>query len=361
MKSLKIGDLIARVPIVQGGMGVGISLSGLASAVANAGGVGVISAAGLGVIYNEFSKDYNLASIHGLREEFRKAREATKGIVGVNIMVALSNFADLVRTSIEEKADIIFAGAGLPLNLPSFLKSDSVTKLVPIVSSARALKVICRRWIGEYGYTPDAVVVEGPKAGGHLGYSHEQIDDENYSLEKIVPEVVAAAEEIGQQQGCTIPVIAGGGVYSGEDIYNIISLGADAVQMGTRFVTTEECDADDKFKQSYVAATKEDIEIIQSPVGMPGRAIHNNFLQKVKEGLKQPKSCPFNCIKTCDVTNSPYCIMLALYNAYKGKMENGYAFCGSNAWRAEKIISVKELINTLKQEFSNKVASLQTI
>ena len=361
MKELKIGNLVAKVPIVQGGMGVGVSLSGLASAVANAGGVGVISAAGLGVIYNEFSKDYNVASIHGLKQELRKAREATRGIIGVNIMVALSNFADMVRTSIEEKADIIFAGAGLPLNLPSFLKSDSVTKLVPIVSSARALKVICRRWIGEYGYTPDAVVVEGPKAGGHLGYSHEQIDDENYSLEKIVPEVVAAAEEIGQQQGCTIPVIAGGGVYSGEDIYNIISLGADAVQMGTRFVTTEECDADDKFKQSYVAATKEDIEIIQSPVGMPGRAIHNNFLQKVKEGLKQPKSCPFNCIKTCDVTNSPYCIMLALYNAYKGKMENGYAFCGSNAWRAEKIISVKELINTLKQEFSNKVASLQTI
>ena len=361
MKELKIGNLIAKVPIVQGGMGVGVSLSGLASAVANAGGVGVISAAGLGVIYNEFSKDYNIASIHGLKQELRKAREATRGIIGVNIMVALSNFADMVRTSIEEKADIIFAGAGLPLNLPSFLKSDSVTKLVPIVSSARALKVICRRWIGEYGYTPDAVVVEGPKAGGHLGYSLEQIEDENYSLEKIVPEVVAAAEEIGQQQGCTIPVIAGGGVYSGEDIYNILSLGADAVQMGTRFVTTEECDADDKFKQCYVAATKEDIEIIKSPVGMPGRAIHNSFLQKVKEGLKQPKACPFNCIKTCDVTNSPYCIMLALYNAYKGKMENGYAFCGSNAWRCDKIVSVEELITTLKQEYENKITSLQAI
>lgn len=361
MKELKIGNLVAKVPIVQGGMGVGISLSGLASAVANAGGVGVISAAGLGLIYNDISKNFNEACIHGLKQELRKAREATKGIIGVNIMVALSNFADMVRTSIEEKADIIFAGAGLPLNLPSFLKPNSVTKLVPIVSSARALKLICRRWIGEYGYTPDAVVVEGPKAGGHLGYSHEQINDNNFSLESIVPEVVAAAREIGEQQGKFIPVIAGGGIYTGEDIYNITSLGADGVQMGTRFVTTDECDASEAFKQSYIDARKEDIEIIQSPVGMPGRAIHNNFLQKVKEGLKQPKACPFNCIKTCDVTHSPYCIMLALYNAYKGKMENGYAFCGSNAWRCDKILSVKELINSLKAEFSHKVASLKAL
>ena len=361
MKELKIGNLVAKVPIVQGGMGVGISLSGLASAVANAGGVGVISAAGLGLIYNDISKNFNDACIHGLKQELRKAREATRGIIGVNIMVALSNFADMVRTSIEEKADIIFAGAGLPLNLPSFLKPNSVTKLVPIVSSARALKLICRRWIGEYGYTPDAVVVEGPKAGGHLGYSHEQINDENYSLENIVPEVVTAAREIGEQQGKFIPVIAGGGIYTGEDIYNITSLGADGVQMGTRFVTTDECDASKEFKQSYIDARKEDIEIIQSPVGMPGRAIHNNFLQKVKEGLKQPKACPFNCIKTCDVTHSPYCIMLALYNAYKGKMENGYAFCGSNAWRTDKIVSIKELIATLKAEFNAKVASLETL
>lgn len=361
MKELKIGNLLAKVPIVQGGMGVGVSLSGLASAVANAGGVGVIATAGLGVIYNDFSKNFNEACIHGLKQELRKAREATRGIIGVNIMVALTNFADMVRTAIDEKADIIFSGAGLPLNLPSFLKKDSVTKLVPIVSSARALKVICRRWIGEYGYVPDAVVVEGPKAGGHLGYSHEQITDANYSLESIVPEVVAAAEEIGQQQGRHIPVIAAGGIYTGEDIYNIISLGADGVQMGTRFVTTEECDADNIFKQSYIAASQQDIEIIQSPVGMPGRAIHNSFLEKVKQGLKQPKACPFNCIKTCDVTHSPYCIMLALYNAFKGKMEQGYAFCGSNAWRSEKIVSVKELINSLKQEFDNKIASLKAL
>ena len=347
MKTLKIGDLLAKVPIVQGGMGVGISLSGLASAVANAGGVGVISTAGLGVIYNKISKDLNEASIHGLREELRKAREKSKGIIGVNIMVALTNFADMVKTSIEEKADIIFAGAGLPLNLPSFLKEGSTTKLAPIVSSARALKVICRRWIGEYGYAPDAVVVEGPKAGGHLGYSHDQIDDEKFSLEKIVPEVVVAARELEQQHGKHIPVIAGGGIYTGEDIHNIMALGADAVQMGTRFVVTEECDADIKFKQAYINATKEDVTIIQSPVGMPGRAIRNGFLDAVKDGLKKPKNCAFNCIKTCDVTKSPYCIMLALYNAFKGRMEHGYAFCGSNAWRTTKIESVRELISSL--------------
>ena len=359
MKELKIGNLHAEVPIVQGGMGVGISLSGLASAVANAGGVGVISTAGLGVIYKEAFKNFNEASIYGLKQELRKAREATKGVIGVNIMVALTNFADIVRTSIEEKADIIFAGAGLPLNLPSFLKSDSATKLAPIVSSARALKVICRRWMGEYNYIPDAVVVEGPKAGGHLGYSHEQINDPDYSLEKIVPEVVEATRQLEQQTGKHVPVIAGGGVYTGEDIHNILSLGADAVQMGTRFVTTTECDASDIFKQSYLAADKSDIEIIQSPVGMPGRAIRNSFLEKVKQGLKQPKSCPFNCIKTCDISRSPYCIMLALYNAFKGHMENGYAFCGTNAWRSDKIISVKELIETLKAEFEAKVAMLK--
>lgn len=349
---------MAKVPIVQGGMGVGISLSGLASAVANAGGVGVISSAGLGVIYREHSSDFNKASIYGLKEELRKAREKAKGIIGVNIMVALTNFADMVRTAIEQKADIIFAGAGLPLNLPSYLTEGAKTKLAPIVSSARALKVICRRWIGEYGYVPDAVVVEGPKAGGHLGYSKEQLNDESYSLEHIVPEVVAVAREIGAKYGREIPVIAGGGIYTGEDILKMMVLGADGVQMGTRFVTTEECDAAQEFKQSYLDARAEDIEIIQSPVGLPGRAINNSFLDKVKEGLTKPKACPFNCIKTCDVTHSPYCIMLALYNAFRGRLDKGYAFCGANAWRSDRIVSVKELIESLKSEFNDKIKSI---
>ena len=360
MKALKIGELLARVPIVQGGMGVGISLSGLASAVANEGGVGVISAAGLGLIYKDYSNDFDTASRWGLREELRKARAATRGIVGVNIMVAMNDFANLVRTAIAEKADIIFSGAGLPLNLPSFLTEGARTKLAPIVSSARALRVICRSWIGKYGYAPDAVVVEGPKAGGHLGFTREQLNDAACSLEQIVPEVVGAVREIEQQTGKRIPVIAGGGIYTGADIYDITALGADAVQMGTRFVATEECDAAPAFKQAYIEATQEAIEIIQSPVGMPGRAIRNGFLDRVREGLTRPKACPFHCIRTCDVTRSPYCIMLALYNAFRGRLEQGYAFCGANAWRTERIMSVRELIGSLREEFDRKVASLRS-
>ena len=220
MKSLKIGDLLARTPIVQGGMGVGISLSGLASAVANEGGVGVISSAGLGVIYRDYSPDYNIASIWGLREELRKAREKTRGIIGVNVMVAMSNFADMVKTAIQEKADIIFSGAGLPLNLPSFLTEGCRTKLAPIVSSARAAKLLCEKWLANYGYIPDAIVVEGPKAGGHLGYKADQIEDEHYSLEEILPPIVEEVHAFEAAHDCHIPVIAGGGVYTGEDIYN---------------------------------------------------------------------------------------------------------------------------------------------
>ncbi len=353
MESLKIGELIAPVPIVQGGMGVGISLSGLASAVANEGGVGVISAAGLGLIYKEHSSDYNEASIWGLKEELRKAREATRGIIGVNIMVAMSNFADLVKTAISEGADIIFSGAGLPLNLPSYLTEGAKTKLAPIVSSARAAKLLCEKWLSNYNHIPDAIVVEGPKAGGHLGYKQDQIEAEEYALESILPEIVQEVRSFESEHNCHIPIIAGGGIYTGEDICRTLDLGAEAVQMGTRFVTTEECDADPAFKQSYIDAKQEDIEIIQSPVGMPGRAIRSSFLESVKEGLKRPKSCPFNCIKTCDISRSPYCIMLALYNAFKGRMEHGYAFAGANAWRAEKIQSVKELINTLKEEVAH--------
>lgn len=351
MNSLKIGDLLARIPIVQGGMGVGISLSGLASAVANEGGVGVISAAGLGLIYKEHSSNFYEASIYGLKEELRKAREATKGVIGVNVMVAMNNFADMVKTAIAEKADIIFSGAGLPLNLPQFLTEGAKTKLAPIVSSARAAKLLCEKWLANYNHIPDAIVVEGPKAGGHLGYKADQLTDANYSLESLLPEIVREVRHFESEHQCHIPVIAAGGIYTGEDIYRMMQLGAEGVQMGTRFVTTEECDADPAFKQSYINATESDIEIIQSPVGMPGRAIHSSFLEKVKEGLKRPKACPFNCIKTCDISRSPYCIMLALYNAFKGRLESGYAFAGANAWRAEKIQSVKELITSLNDEF----------
>ena len=361
MKTLSIGDLKAQVPIIQGGMGVGISLSGLASAVANEGGIGVISCAGLGLLYNKLSSNFSEACVLGLKEELRKAREMVKetqekakGIIGVNVMVAMTNFADMVKTSIAEKADIIFSGAGLPLDLPSFLPKGSKTKLVPIVSSARAVKIICEKWHSQYDYLPDAVVVEGPKAGGHLGYKENQIADEHYSLEEILPQVVAEVAVFEEKYNKKIPVIAAGGIYTGADIYRMMELGASGVQLGTRFVTTEECDASEAFKQQYLDAKEEDIEIIKSPVGMPGRAIGGSFIDQVKEGIKQPKSCPFHCIKTCDISKSPYCTMLALYNAFKGNFKNGYAFAGANAYRAEKIMSVKNTISELMKEWREK-------
>ena len=355
MKKLNIGNLSISVPIVQGGMGVGISLSGLASAVANEGGVGVISSAGLGLLYRNLSKDYIQASIMGLKEELRKAREKTKGVIGVNVKVAMSNFTDMVKTAIAEKADIIFSGAGLPLNLPSFLQKDSVTKLVPIVSSARAARVIAEKWHNLYNYLPDAFVVEGPKAGGHLGFKDEQINDEHFSLEHILPEVIDEVKDIETHYGKSIPVIVAGGIYTGEDIKRFMDMGAAGVQMGTRFVTTEECDASDIFKQTYIEAKQEDIQIIKSPVGMPGRAIFSKFIQKVKEGQKQPKTCMCKCIKTCDISKSPYCIIAALYNAFKGNMDNGYAFAGANAFRATKIVSVKETFRSLLDEFNRAI------
>ena len=312
----------------------------------------MISSAGLGLLYRNLSKDYIQVSIMGLKEELRKAREKTKGVIGVNVMVAMSNFTDMVKTAIAEKADIIFSGAGLPLNLPSFLQKDSVTKLVPIVSSARAARVIAEKWHSLYNYLPDAFVVEGPKAGGHLGFKDEQINDEHFSLEHILPEVIDEVQDMGARYGKEIPVIVAGGIYTGEDIKRFMDMGASGVQMGTRFVTTEECDASDVFKQTYIEAKQEDIQIIKSPVGMPGRAIFSKFIQKVKEGQKQPKTCICKCIKTCDISKSPYCIIAALYNAFKGNMDNGYAFAGANAFRATKIVSVKETFRSLLDEFS---------
>lgn len=354
MKGFNLGGLHIQVPIIQGGMGVGISLSGLAAAVANEGGIGVISCAGLGLIYKEKAKDYLQSNIDGLVSEIRKAREKTRGIIGVNIMGALTNFEDMVRTTIAEKADIIFAGAGLPLNLPSFLKPDSVTRLVPIVSSGKAARLLCAKWQSTYNYLPDAFVVEGPKAGGHLGFKREQLEDENYSLEQIVPEVVEAVKEFEIKYNKEIPVIAAGGIYDGAGMFDIMSKGAKGVQLGSRFVTTTECDASDVFKQQYINSEEKDIEIIQSPVGMPGRAFTNGFLDMVRQGLKMPKTCPFHCIKTCDISKSPYCIVTALYNAAKGNMTNGYAFAGSNAFRATSIMSVKEVFSEFITDFKKK-------
>ena len=283
MTGLKIGNLTARVPIIQGGMGVGISLSGLASAVANEGGVGVISCAGLGLIYKEKARSYMDSCIVGLKEEIAKARAKTSGIIGVNIMMALTNFTDMVKTSIAEKADVIFAGAGLPLDLPKYRTEGCTTKLVPIVSSARAAKIICEKWKSLYDYLPDMIVVEGPKAGGHLGFKTNQIADPTFAIEELIPQVVKEVAVFEEKYNQEIPVVAAGGIYSGEDMYRIMELGAKGVQVASRFVTTEECDADVKFKNSYVNAENDNVEIIQSPVGMPGRALNGTTIVTGKQ------------------------------------------------------------------------------
>lgn len=351
--SLKIGDLVSRIPIIQGGMGVGISLSGLASAVANEGGIGVIACAIPGIHEADIRTNSMQANLRILKREIRKAKELTKGILGVNIMVAMTDFSELVKTSLREKIDVIFSGAGLPLDLPGYLKEGMKTKLVPIISSGRAAKIICKKWLAKFDYLPDAFVVEGPNAGGHLGFKAEQLDDPNFSLENLLKDVIRAVKDFEIVKKCKIPIIVAGGVYTGRDIRKFINLGASGVQMGTRFVATHECDADQAFKQAFVDATEEDLVVIKSPVGMPGRAIRNSFIDKVAGGKTKPIKCAYHCIKTCDHTKSPYCIAIALGSAKKGMLKNGFAFAGKNAFRVKKIVSVKNLINSLRREYAN--------
>jgi nitronate monooxygenase len=354
---LRIGDLVAPLPIIQGGMSVGISLAGLASAVANEGGVGVIGTAGIAMFDLDLSQGFVEANNRALRTEIRKACELThgKGLLGVNIMVALTNFAELARTAIEEGIDFIFAGAGLPLSLPALATETMHTKLVPIVSSGRAARLIAKRWIEKYHYVPDAFVVEGPLAGGHLGFKREQIADPAYALELLIPDVLGVTRDLEREHGKHIPVIAGGGIYTGADVLKFLQLGAAGVQMATRFVTTYECDASIEFKQAYLASHEEDIVIINSPVGLPGRAIRNAFIDDVNAGNRKPFKCPYHCIITCDCDNSPYCIALALINAQRGRLDNGFAFCGSNAYRATEIVSVKDVITAIRVEYEEAV------
>jgi NAD(P)H-dependent flavin oxidoreductase YrpB (nitropropane dioxygenase family) len=352
---LRIGDLKASLPIVQGGMGVGISLSGLASAVANQGGIGVIATAGIGMLEPDFATNFAEANKRALRKEIRKAKKMTRGIIGVNVMVALSDFYDIIKVAIEEEADLVLLGAGLPLRnlkvlLPDKLKENK-TKVIPIVSSARAAKVIFQYWQKNYQHVPDGVIVEGPLAGGHLGFKKEQINNSSFSLEKLLPEIISVIKTYEEHSNKNIPVIAAGGIYTGADIYKYIQLGAQGVQMATRFVATYECDASLKFKENYLKCKKEDLIIIDSPVGLPGRAINNKFLEEVSAGIRKPFKCPWRCLKTCNIENSPYCIALALTNAQQGKLEDGFSFAGANAYRVKKIISVKELINTLVEEY----------
>jgi nitronate monooxygenase len=342
-------------------MGVGISLAGLASAVANEGGIGVIASAGIGMREPDFFSNFQEANLRALRREVSDARALTKGIIGMNIMVAFTNFGELVETAIDAGIDIIFSGAGLPLNLPKYRTADTKTKLVPIVSSGRAAALICNHWLKKHDYIPDALVVEGPKAGGHLGFKRSQIFDPAFELEKLVVDVIVEARKFETLYGKKIPVIAAGGIYTGADIKKFIDLGVDGVQMGTRFVATHECDADIKFKQQYIDSTPEDIVIIDSPVGMPGRAIRNKYIDDVTSGIKKPIKCPYHCIITCDYKCAPYCIANALMSAQRGRMINGFAFAGANAHRVTEIISTKELMTSLIAEYNNACQGVMEI
>jgi NAD(P)H-dependent flavin oxidoreductase YrpB (nitropropane dioxygenase family) len=344
--TLTIGDLKITPPIIQGGMGVRVSRANLASAVANTGCAGVIACAGLGLFENFPASEFAKLNEEALRYEIRKAKGLTNGIIGVNIMVALADYENLVKTAVEENVDLIISGAGLPLMLPKYLNGKNI-KLIPVVSSARTFRIICKRWKSHFDKLPDAVVVEGVKAGGHLGYSYESITDNTAPrLEQITAEVIEIADSFVPH----IPVIAAGGIFDGKDIARFLQLGASGVQMATRFVCTDECDAHINFKQAYLNAKEEDLTIIKSPVGLPGRVINNSFVEKIKQGKTVPFACSYRCIRTCDPKKSPYCIAKVLANAANGKLDESFVFAGSNAYRCSEIVPVKVLVEKLTQE-----------
>ena len=343
LKPLNIDGLIAKIPIVQGGMGVGISLDRLAGNVALAGGVGIISTAQIGFRepgYDEKPLETNLSAI---KKYIDKAREIAKGgVIGVNIMVATRYYEEYVKAAVKAGVDLIVSGAGLPTKLPELVKNTK-TKIAPIVSSVKSAKVICKLWDRHYSKSPDMVVIEGPKAGGHLGFSKDEVDnitDDEYDKE--IAAIKQVVDEYADKYSKHIPVIFGGGVYDKQDVEHYMGLGIDGVQMGTRFVTTYECDASDEYKQSYINAKEEDIRIVKSPVGMPGRAIYNDFMVKSETENFKLKKC-HQCIATCKAKDIPYCITDALVNAANGDVDNALLFCGAKAYKATKLEHVSDI------------------
>lgn len=347
-KTLSIGNLNIKVPIIQGGMGIGVSKSRLAAAVANEGGVGIISGAQIGYNEPDFATNPLEANKRVLRQEIKKAKSiAPNGVIGVNIMVAMKNYAEYAKIAVEEKADMIISGAGLPLDLPSFVKG-SKTKIVPIVSSSRAARLILKKWKKDYDVEPDAIIVEGAKAGGHLGFKSDELL--NHTSQKL-KDIVGDLKEYLSKNAPKIPIIAAGGISTPEDIKEIMEAGASGVQLGTKFVTTEECDASNAYKQSYLKATKESIKIMMSPVGLPGRAIHNAFLKKAESVDHLNVDKCYNCIHKCNPATTPFCITEALINAVEGRTDEGLIFVGAGAYLADKISTVKEVMAELKTAF----------
>lgn len=348
MKNLKIGDKITRFPLIQGGMGVGVSLGRLAGSVAKAGGVGIISTAQIGYREADFDKSPAQANIKAIESEMKKARAISPdGIVGYNIMTALKEYAAHVKAAVKAGADIIICGAGLPTELPA-LTEGSPVKIAPIVSTERSAKVILKYWDKKYKRTADLVVIEGPLAGGHLGFRQEELSsytEESYGGE--IKKIIAVVKSFAEKYQTQIPVVVAGGIYDSEDVKRVMALGADGVQVATRFVTTEECDADIRYKEAYINASKEDIQIVKSPVGMPGRAILNPMMKRVMGGEKIGHSPCHGCLAKCSPAQIPYCITDGLIDAVKGNVEKGLLFCGAKAYKAKKIETVSDVIQSL--------------
>jgi nitronate monooxygenase len=356
-KSLQIGKYNIEKPIVQGGMGVGISWDQLAGNVSKEGGLGVISAVGTGYYKNkEFSKklvsdrplsEANFYSPEALHEIISNARKICGDKpLAVNILYAMNDYGRVVKDACEAGANIIITGAGLPTNMPEFTEGFPDVALVPIVSSAKALKIICKRWKKRYDRVPDAVIVEGPKSGGHQGFSYEDCAKEENQLENIVAPVVEEAKVWGD-----IPVIAAGGVWDKKDIEEMLALGASGVQMGTRFIGTHECDAHENLKQVLLNAKKEDIKLMSSPVGYPAQGVVTNLTHLVAERKGPEIKCISNCVAPCnrgvEAKEVGFCIADRLSDAFLGNLETGLFFSGTNGYRLNEIISVKELMNKL--------------
>ena len=346
--------------IIQGGMGVGVSLSELAGNVAKQGCMGVISSVNIGFKEPDFLQNPFEANIRALKEHIRKAKEIAggNGLIGVNIMVAVSHYEETVKAAISAGADAIISGAGLPLNLAELVKGSN-TLYAPIVSSKKAAQLLCRTFAKKAQSIPDFIVIEGHKAGGHLGFSADDLKEdtcqENLDILKEVLEVIKPFEEQFKKK---IKVFLGGGIFTGKDIAEAIKTGADGVQIGTGFIATEECDASTAFKEVLVDAKEEDIRIIKSPVGMPARAVYTPLLQSLDNGKNFfAKRCN-GCLKACPKGDKiPYCISRALIAAVEGNKEEGLFFCGENAFRIDKITTVKDLIDELLTDYQSSMLS----
>lgn len=348
IKSLKLGEYTIKMPIIQGGMGIGVSRSNLAAAVTNAGGIGVISAAQIGYDNDDFNTNPLKANLRALSEQIKIAKQkCNNGIIGLNVMVAMTHYDEYIKEAIKSGIDLIISGAGLPLKLPKLVEGSKV-KIAPIVSSLKAAKTILKMWDRKYNSTADMVVIEGPKAGGHLGFKPDELESVN--LDEIVKDVIEEVKVYETKYNKNIPVIVGGGIYDGKDLKHYLDLGASGVQMATRFVPTIECDADEKYKQAYINANEEDVVIVQSPVGMPGRAIKNKFIDKIKTKQKITKC--YQCLHHCDPKTTPYCITEALINAVQGNVDEGLLFCGSNVTKTKEIVSVSEVFRQIQEEYA---------